>query len=117
MRVASRLAPGYDWWGRIGLYEPLVGAALGRTGADLRRRAVDVLELRAGESVIDIATGTGLMLGSLVDGVGAGGRIVGIDRSSTMLARAVGRAPSPPVELVEGDAQALPFADGEFDAA
>jgi ubiquinone/menaquinone biosynthesis C-methylase UbiE len=34
-----------------------------------------------------------------------------------MLAGARDRAPSPPVELVEGDATRLPFPDAAFDAA
>src|SRR5205807_3296897 len=45
----------------------------------------------------------------------AGGRVVGLDFSSGMLEKA--RREHPGMEFVEGDALALPFADGEFDAA
>ena len=33
MRLRSRLAPGYEVWGRSGLYGPLIAAAVGRSGA------------------------------------------------------------------------------------
>jgi hypothetical protein len=33
MRLRSRFAPGYEIWGRFHLYEPLVGLAVGPSGA------------------------------------------------------------------------------------
>jgi demethylmenaquinone methyltransferase/2-methoxy-6-polyprenyl-1,4-benzoquinol methylase len=44
-----------------------------------------------------------------------GGRVVGLDFSERMLERA--RRKSGAIEWVQGDALALPFGDGEFDAA
>ncbi|HEX4747106.1 MAG TPA: ubiquinone/menaquinone biosynthesis methyltransferase, partial [Gaiellaceae bacterium] len=44
-----------------------------------------------------------------------GGRVVGLDFSGRMLERA--RKKSGAIEWVQGDALALPFTDGEFDAA
>jgi arsenite methyltransferase len=117
VKLHSRLAPGYDIWGRFHIYEPIVALGVGRSGARLRRTAAQALRLEPGESVIDIGTGTGLTLPYLVAGVGPNGRVVGLDRSATMLDGAKDRAPSPPVELVEGDAMKLPFADATFDAA
>jgi demethylmenaquinone methyltransferase/2-methoxy-6-polyprenyl-1,4-benzoquinol methylase len=117
MKLQSRLAPGYDIWGRFHIYEPIVALGVGRSGARLRRTAAQALRLQQGESVIDIGTGTGLTLPYLAAGVGPTGRVVGLDRSATMLDGAKDRAPSPPVELVEGDAMKLPFADATFDAA
>jgi ubiquinone/menaquinone biosynthesis C-methylase UbiE len=117
MRLRSRLAPGYEIWGRFHLYGPLVAAGVGPGGARLRHTAVGELRLRPGDAVLDVCTGTGLTLPYLAAAVGRGGRVVGLDRSPAMLAGAAGRAPSPPVELVEGDATRLPFPDDAFGAA
>ena len=117
MKLRSRLAPGYEVWGRFGLYGPLVSLGVGPSGARLRHEAAAALRLQPGASVIDVGTGTGLTLPYLAAAVGRGGRVVGLDRSPAMLAGARDRAPSPPVELIEADATELPFADGDFDAA
>ncbi|HEX2376281.1 MAG TPA: methyltransferase domain-containing protein [Gaiellales bacterium] len=117
MKLRSRFAPGYEVWGRLNLYGPLVALAVGASGRRLRHAAVRELRLEPGGSVIDICTGTGLTLPYLAAAAGRAGRVVGIDRSPAMLARAGGRAPSPPVELVEGDATQLPFPDASFDGA
>jgi SAM-dependent methyltransferase len=53
-----------------------------------RRRAVERLELREGDSVIDVACGTGLSLPLLRSQVGPSGRIVGVDLSREMLDQA-----------------------------
>lgn len=116
-RIRSRFAPGYEIWGRFHIYEPLVGLGVGRAGGQLRRTAVEALRLRPGGSAIDIGSGTGLTLPHLAAAVGPRGRVVGLDRSPAMLAGARGRAPSPPVELVEADATGIPFDDATFDAA
>mgnify|MGYP005812220971 CR=1 FL=1 len=65
-----------------------------------------------GDRVLDAACGTGRNAGHLA-GFGAG--CVGLDRSAEMLA--VARAKLPEVRFEEGDVEALPFADDEFDAA
>lgn len=117
MKLRSRLAPGYEVWGRFGLYGPLVSLGVGPSGARLRHEAAAALRLQPGASVIDVGTGTGLTLPYLAAAAGRGGRVVGLDRSPAMLAGARDRAPSPPVELIEADATELPFADGNFDAA
>src|SRR5512144_1679506 len=116
MKLRSRLAPGYEVLGRFGLYGPLVSLGVGPSGA-LRREAMAALRLVPGASVIDVGTGTGLTLPYLAAAAGRGGRVVGLDRSPAMLARAAERVRSPPVELVEADATEVPFADCAFDAA
>lgn len=62
--------------------------------ARYRRRAVDLLNLAAGEVVLDVACGTGVNFGLIERRVGPTGRIVGVDASPDMLAlaRSRGRA-------------------------
>ena len=55
---------------------------------DVRQRAIDLLELKAGETVFDVACGAGATLGELARRVGPGGRVVGIEQSPEMAALA-----------------------------
>jgi demethylmenaquinone methyltransferase/2-methoxy-6-polyprenyl-1,4-benzoquinol methylase len=83
-----------------------------------RRKTVRALELGKDARVLDLATGTGdlalLIAGSVPDS-----RVVGLDPSRNMLdiarekVAAAGLAER--IELVEGDAEALPFPDASFD--
>ena len=89
-------------------------------GQDRRWRRAAVRAIRAGESdrVLDVATGTGLVAAELVRRYGC--TVVGIDQSDEMLARAHRRLSREPhlarrIELMHGEAERLPFADGEFD--
>jgi SAM-dependent methyltransferase len=61
-------------------------------GAPYRRRTVERLMLRAGDIVLDVGCGTGLNFARLEQGIGAEGRLVGIDLSPDMLLRARRRA-------------------------
>lgn len=54
----------------------------------VRRRAVALLGLRRGDTVIDVGCGTGLSFALLEDAVGDAGRLVGIEQSPEMIARA-----------------------------
>jgi ubiquinone/menaquinone biosynthesis C-methylase UbiE len=56
-----------------------------------RLRAVHALGLRAGDSVIDIACGTGLNFPLIEEVIGPDGRIVGVDLTDAMLAQAQDR--------------------------
>src|ERR1700760_3370160 len=58
---------------------------------DQRLRAVQALGLRPGDTVVDLACGTGLNFALLQRAVGPGGRIVGVDLTDAMLARAQDR--------------------------
>jgi ubiquinone/menaquinone biosynthesis C-methylase UbiE len=80
-----------------------------------RLRAVQALGLRAGGTVIDIACGTGLNFPLLQKAVGPGGRIVGVDLTDAMLARARDRAEANGwgnVSLVQADAAGFGFPAG-----
>ena len=77
-----------------------------------RLRAVQALGLRPGDSVVDIACGTGLNFPLIEQAIGPGGRIVGVDLTDAMLARAQDRIAANGwgnVRLVQADAAAFPF--------
>jgi ubiquinone/menaquinone biosynthesis C-methylase UbiE len=77
-----------------------------------RRRAVRALGLRAGDTVVEIACGTGLNFPFLEDAIGPGGRIVGVDLTDAMLARACARIETngwSNVSLVQADASGFEF--------
>ena len=77
-----------------------------------RRFLVSRLDVGPADTVLDVATGTGLVARELVRRFGCS--IVGIDQSPEMLAVARERTDGLSVTLVEGRAEELPFADGEF---
>jgi mycothiol synthase len=83
-----------------------------------KRRSLELLGLSPGGSVLDVGCGTGPELEPLMDIVGPGGRVVGLERSSWLIAqgRERRRDPARAIQLVQGDAGALPFSDEEFDA-
>jgi demethylmenaquinone methyltransferase/2-methoxy-6-polyprenyl-1,4-benzoquinol methylase len=66
---------------------------------------------RDGGSVLDVATGTGLVAERLL---AQGHRVTGLDQSRDMLAVARGRF-GDRVELVEASATSIPFPDASFD--
>jgi ubiquinone/menaquinone biosynthesis C-methylase UbiE len=77
-----------------------------------RLRAVQALGLRAGDSVVDIACGTGLNFPLLEEAVGPDGRIIGVDLTDAMLARAQDRIATngwSNVKLVQADAADFDF--------
>jgi demethylmenaquinone methyltransferase/2-methoxy-6-polyprenyl-1,4-benzoquinol methylase len=83
-----------------------------------RRAMVAAVGARAEDRVLDVATGTGLVARELVARYGC--RVVGLDQSAPMLGRARAKLAADPhlaerIELVTGEAEALPFADAEFD--
>jgi len=82
-----------------------------------RRALVSTVAPRAGDRVLDVATGTGMVAAELL--AHAECTVVGIDQSREMLAAARARfavRDGDRIELVEGEAEALPFPDGSFDA-
>jgi demethylmenaquinone methyltransferase/2-methoxy-6-polyprenyl-1,4-benzoquinol methylase len=89
-----------------------VGALLS-FGQDPRWRRALVSSLRAspGDSVLDVATGTGLVARELRGRYRC--RVVGLDRSADMLAAAAAKDGGIP--LVRGRAEKLPFPDASFD--
>ena len=77
-----------------------------------RLRAVRALGLHAGDTVVDIACGTGLNFRLIEETIGPGGRIVGVDLTDAMLARAGDRVEAhgwSNVSLVQADAAEFAF--------
>jgi len=72
---------------------------------------LDAVHLREGARLLDVATGPGYVAAAAAE---RGARAVGIDFSPSMVARA--RTVYPAVEFQEGDAEAIAFPDGAFDA-
>ena len=52
----------------------------------LRRRTIALLQLRPGQTVLDVGAGTGLSYALLRDAVGAQGRVLGFEQSPEMFA-------------------------------
>lgn len=81
----------------------------------LARRGIAELGLQAGDTVIDLGCGTGVNLLDLAAAVAPGGRVVGVDLSEEMLARARRRVERDDVvvDLIRGDIREvdLPAAD------
>jgi SAM-dependent methyltransferase len=78
--------------------------------AGIHDELVARLSPRPGERWLDVATGTGEVA---LRAARAGAEATGLDIAPRLLEQA--RAKSSDVDWVEGDAQALPFADGSFD--
>jgi len=83
----------------------------------LGRIAIERLDVRAGERILDVGCGCGQTLLELADRAGPSGHVVGVDISPPMLARArelvAGR---PTIALTLADAQTHAFDPGVFDA-
>jgi ubiquinone/menaquinone biosynthesis C-methylase UbiE len=85
-------------------YDRLAAEWVYRTG---RLSAIKQMWLRPGDQVLDLGCGTGLNFPLLVDRVGSGGLVVGLDASQQMLAQARRRVRArgwPNVVLVHADA-------------
>jgi demethylmenaquinone methyltransferase / 2-methoxy-6-polyprenyl-1,4-benzoquinol methylase len=83
-----------------------------------RRFLVSRVDVGPGETVLDVATGTGAVAIELVRRRGC--RVVGLDQSPEMLEtgreRIAAAGLADRIELVEGRAEALPFPDASFAA-
>jgi demethylmenaquinone methyltransferase/2-methoxy-6-polyprenyl-1,4-benzoquinol methylase len=102
----DRIAPRYD------LVNTLLTAGVDSTW---RRAAAAATRLPPGGSAVDVACGSGRLTAELARLAGPTGRVVGVDFSEAMLS--VARRQHAGLEFAWANALALPFGEGEFDAA
>ncbi len=81
----------------------------------ISEQLVDSADIRAGSRVLDVAGGSG---NTALAAARAGAEVVSLDYVPELLERSRERAAAErlPVETVVGDAEDLPFGDGDFDA-
>jgi len=85
---------------------------------EFRDRLVRLARLESGQSVLDIGCGTGSLALAAKRRVGPAGTVHGIDAGPEMIARARKKAARArlDVEFTTAVVEAMPFADGDFDA-
>jgi demethylmenaquinone methyltransferase/2-methoxy-6-polyprenyl-1,4-benzoquinol methylase len=96
-------APYYEWVCRV--------MSLG-TGQQYRKRTLRAAGLKKGMRVLDVATGTGLVLRSATELCGGPSLAIGLDPSVGMLRECRKRCAAP---LIQGRGELLPFRNGDFD--
>lgn len=85
-------------------------------GEPVARDLIDRAALRAGERVLDVACGTGIVARLAAEQVGETGTVAGLDLNPGMLA--VARSVTPPeisIDWHEASAEAMPLPDDAFD--
>lgn len=105
----------YGWDLAAGDYEPLWQSQLALAQSTL----LDCASLAAGQRVLDVACGTGLVTFAAAKAVGPMGRVVGVDISGQMIDSARRRADVRRVSnasFARMDAEKLDLPDGGFDA-
>jgi len=73
------------------------------------------LEFEPGSTVLDVGTGTGVMLPLLKEIVGPSGRIIAFDLAEEMLSLAKMKNGEENIDYIQGDITAYPFKDNTFD--
>lgn len=96
-------------------YERFNSVATFGQDARWRRRAIRAANVQPGDVVLDVCCGTGDMLRTFARATPAPRRLIGLDFSREMLSAGRYDGLTPPVELVQGDALALPFDDASVD--
>ncbi len=83
-----------------------------------KRRTFEVLDVQPGDAILDVGCGTGDDALELAHLVGPSGRVVGVDRTETVIAQARERTQGTAllVEFQVADVDALPFPDAVFDS-
>ena len=87
---------------------------MGRYSATLSPQLADLAGVAAGRRVVDVGCGSGMLTAELVARLGAGA-VAAIDPAELFVAAVAERNPG--VDVRQGAAEDLPFADAEFDAA
>ncbi len=94
----------------------LDSAAASPAGQEYKARLLEALQLGSGQVVLDIGCGPATDLAAMAERTGPAGRVIGMDRDPAMAGEAAGRcAGDRRVEILAGDAHALPLAAGIVD--
>ena len=98
-------------------YDLLLRIVWGRGEERYRRRVLDLAGIARGDHVLDIGCGTGTLAIAAKAVAGTKGRVVGVDASKEMIARARLKALKHRVsiEFIEAPAQKLPLKSAAFD--
>jgi ubiquinone/menaquinone biosynthesis C-methylase UbiE len=107
----------YQNWAKV--YDWLTPIYLLGNEKRLRQETIRSLHLQPGQTVLDIACGTGRNFPLILEKIGPSGKLVGIDYTAAMLARARERVEHKGwknVELIQGDATRIDL-EQKFDAA
>jgi len=81
------------------------------SGSWYRGKALQRAKLKAGDRLVDVGIGTGLVAREALKIIGLEGHLTGVDPSPGMM----GQVALPGVQLLAGRAEALPCADGSAD--
>lgn len=92
------------------------GCALVGLGRRFRAWTLHHATLRAGERVLDVGCGTGVLTRLAAQAVGASGAAIGIDPGPAMIAEARRKASASRAEFRLAAIEQLPFEDRRFDA-
>src|SRR5689334_221508 len=96
----------------------LDAAAATDQGRDYKARLLEALDLRAGQTVVDVGCGPGTDLAAMADAVGERGSVIGVDNDPVMVQRALDRGCGhAAIEVRLGDAHLLPVRDRAADRA
>ncbi len=88
------------------------------TGRSYKRLMLEELDVRAGQTVLDLGCGPGTDLGALASAVTSTGTVIGVDHDPRMVDTARERtAGDGVVDVRNGDVHELPLADGIADRA
>ena len=90
--------------------------AEGKAGNSRRSAVIEALDVRSGNTYLDVGCGGGHLVQELGIATGSKGRVVGIDPSRQMVenTRAICQSLSC-VEVIEGNASEIPVEDAQFD--
>src|SRR5438067_1565891 len=84
--------------------------------AETAQAFIDRLHLKPGVTVLDVACGTGNLA---IPAARAGAKVIGVDIASNLIeqarARAAAEGQSDKTQFEEGDAEQMPYRDGQFD--
>jgi len=74
------------------------------------------LSINRGDTVLDVGTGTGILIPHLLEKIGENGRLVALDSASEMLKKAKEKGFKGNIEYVDADVTGVPLPDVVFDA-